>query len=343
MTGSSFSFVRHILANGDGMKKWVCLTLCMFMQFHAIHAESYCVMSGDDQSVIEEKNMNETQSVASISKIMTAVVAIEQGDLKKTWKVGDEISKADGSSIYLVKGQEVSLESLLYGLMLRSGNDAAVEIATHIGGDIDSFVIEMNKKAKEIGMLNSTFHNPSGLDEEDGGNISTAYDMALLMNYAMKNETFQKITSSQYYTSEWNYRWKNKNKLLFDFPFTTGGKTGFTKKAGRTLVSSARHDHVNSIVVTLGNSDDFAFHEAKHKEVFEHYETRELLKAGKYRIGKNIIQVDQPVSVSLKKDGKDTLQVNTHVEGNHFIVEIIKNNISSLYTYPIRKAKGETL
>ena len=94
MSGSSFSFVRHILANGDGMKKWICLTLCILMQLSAIHAESYCVMSGDDQSVIEEKNMNEPQSVASISKIMTAVVAIEQGDLKETWKVGDEILKA---------------------------------------------------------------------------------------------------------------------------------------------------------------------------------------------------------------------------------------------------------
>lgn len=323
------------------MKKWICITVCILMQFCTLRAESYCVMSGDDQTVIEEKNMNEAQSVASISKIMTAVIAIEQGDLDETWKVGDEIKQADGSSIYLVVGQQVSLKSLLYGLMLRSGNDAAIAIATHISGDIDAFVKEMNQKAKEIGMLNTTFHNPSGLDEADGGNISTAYDMALLMNYAMKNQTFQKITSSQYYTSEWKYRWKNKNKLLFEFPFTTGGKTGFTKKAGRTLVSSASHEDVNSIVVTLRNSDDFAFHEEKHKQVFEQYETKELLKAGDYRIGKKMIQVDQPVKVSLKKDGKDTLQVKSHVEADSFIVEVIKNNTSSLYTYPIKKAKGE--
>ena len=339
--GSSFSLLRHILANGDGMKKWICVMLCLLLQMSVLHAESYCVMSGDDQSVIEEKNMNEPQSVASISKIMTAIVAIESKDLKDTWKVGEEINQADGSSIYLKVDQSVTLESLLYGLMLRSGNDAAVEIAMHVSGNINDFVKCMNDKAKQIGMLNTTFHNPSGLDEEDGGNISTAYDMALLMNYAMKNETFRKITGTQYYTSEWNYRWKNKNRLLFEFPFTNGGKTGFTKKAGRTLVTSASHDGVNSIVVTLKSSDDFAFHEEKHKAVFANYQTKELLKEGSYRIGKKMITVEEPIKVSLKKDGKDSLQVKSHVEKNNFIVEIIKNKVSSVYTYPMKKAKGE--
>lgn len=339
---TSFSFLRHILANGDDMKKWCCVLLCLLIQCSVVHADSYCVLSEDDNTVIEEKNMNEPQSVASISKIMTAIIALEEGNLKETWNIGDEINLADGSSIYLKVGQKVSLQDLLYGLMLRSGNDAAVAIATHVKGNVDDFVKEMNKKAKQIGMLNTTFHNPSGLDEEDGGNISTAYDMALLMSYAMKNEDFQKITSSKYYTSAWNYRWKNKNRLLFEFPFTTGGKTGFTKKAGRTLVTSASHDGVNSVVVTLRSSDDFAFHESKHQQVFEKYETKVLLKKGTYRIGKKQIQVDTPIAISLQKEGKDTLQVKSHVEKNTFIVEVIKNNVSNVYSYPLQKVKGES-
>lgn len=339
---TSFSFLRHILANGDDMKKWCCVLLCLLIQCSVVHADSYCVLSEDDNTVIEEKNMNEPQSVASISKIMTAIIALEEGNLKETWNIGDEINLADGSSIYLKVGQKVSLQDLLYGLMLRSGNDAAVAIATHVKGNVDDFVKEMNKKAKQIGMLNTTFHNPSGLDEEDGGNISTAYDMALLMSYAMKNEDFQKITSSKYYTSAWNYRWKNKNRLLFEFPFTTGGKTGFTKKAGRTLVTSASHDGVNSVVVTLRSSDDFAFHECKHQQVFEKYQTKVLLKKGTYHIGKKQIQVDTPIAISLQKEGKDTLQVKSHVEKNTFIVEVIKNNVSNVYSYPLQKVKGES-
>ncbi|RGC52580.1 D-alanyl-D-alanine carboxypeptidase family protein [Absiella sp. AM29-15] len=323
------------------MKKWGCILLCLLIQCSVVHADSYCVLSEDDNTVIEEKDMNEPQSVASISKIMTAMIAIEEGDLKDTWNVGDEIKLANGSSIYLKAGQQVNLQDLLYGLMLRSGNDAAVAIATHVKGNVDDFVKEMNKKARQIGMLNTTFHNPSGLDEEDGGNISTAYDMAILMSYAMKNDDFQKITGAKYYTSTWNYRWKNKNRLLFEFPFTTGGKTGFTKKAGRTLVTTASHDGVNSVVVTLRSSDDFAFHESKHQEVFEKYKTEVLLNKGTYCIGKKQIQVDTDIAVSLQKDGKDTLQVKSHVEKNNFVVEVIKNNVSNVYSYPLQKVKGD--
>lgn len=176
------------------------------------------------------KNKDDKQSVASISKIMTAVIAIEHGKLDEAFTVDEEINKAYGSSVYLKQGQTVTLRDLLYALMLRSGNDAAVEIAKHVSGSQEAFVEAMNQKAAEIGMSNTTFSNPSGLDEEDGGNISTANDMAILMSYAMKNKEFRTITGSKYYTTDWNMRWKNKNRLLFDYPFTIGGKTGFTKK-----------------------------------------------------------------------------------------------------------------
>lgn len=305
----------------------------------SIHADSYCVISDADNTIIEEKNKDEKQSVASISKIMTAVVALEHGSLGDTWNVSNEIAKAYGSSIYLKEGQKVTLESLLYGLMLRSGNDAAVEIAKHIAGGQVEFVKLMNDKAMMLGMSNTVFSNPSGLDEEDAGNISTANDMALLMSYAMKNKDFRKITASQYYTSEWNYHWKNKNKLMFEYPFAIGGKTGFTKKAGRTLVSAANHDGVESIVVTLRTQDDFAFHERKHTEVFNTMEVVSILKKGDYVVNERKFHVPEDIRVTLKKDGSDQLQVKTHFDGKDFVVEVMKNKEVVVYTFSSKSVK----
>lgn len=315
------------------MKKVIICFICVLLQTAIIHGESYCVLSSVDNTVIEEKDMHKQQSVASISKIMTAIIAIEKGNLEDTWQVSDNVTSTVGSSIYLKVGQEVSLKSLLYGLMLRSGNDAAKEIAIHISGDEASFVNEMNAKAKEIGMLNTTFENASGLDEDGEGNISTAYDMAILMSYAMKNPVFREIDSSQYYTNEWNSRWKNKNKLLFEFPFTTGGKTGFTKKAGRTLVTSAKNDDMESIVVTLSMSNDFEFHEEKHKEAFDSMKILTILDKGTFETNHQEITVDTPIQISVHKDGSDQVEVYSHLEDNQFVVEVRKNEQSDLYQY----------
>lgn len=319
------------------MKKGIIIILCFILQLGVVHAESYCVLVDGDNTIIDEKDMNKPQSVASISKIMSAVIALEKGNLKDTWICGKELSKAYGSMLYLKEGQRVSLETLLYGLMLRSGNDAAISIATRISGSEKMFVEEMNQKAKKIGMLNTTFRNASGLDEEDGGNVSTAYDMALLMSYAMKNPEFRKITNTKFYTSEWNYHWKNKNKLLFEYPFTNGGKTGFTKKAGRTLVSSALHDGVESVVVTLNMSDDFKFHEDKHTAVFNQIDTVELMKKGTFTIDKKQVIVKDPLRITLHKDGSDKLHITSHFEKDEFIVEVQKNNSDiKIYNYPIK-------
>lgn len=323
------------------MKKGILCIGLFFLMITNVQAESYCVMSGDEHEVIEEKDMHKAQSVASISKIMTAIVAIEQGNLADTWKVSDAILKVEGSSLYLQVGQQVSLESLLYGLMLRSGNDAAVEIAMHISGDIDSFVEAMNEKAKEIGMHDTLFHNPSGLDESDGGNISSAYDMALLMCYAMKNTTFAKISGTQYYTTENNLRWKNKNKLVFEYPNTIGGKTGFTKKAGRTLVSAASDGATKSIVVSLQMSDDFAFHEQKHEEAKETIENYTLLEQGNYLLSGYEVMIDAPLVLALHKDGSDQLEITSTIEDGEYRVQVIKNGNKHCFTYQAEPAKGK--
>ncbi len=322
------------------MKKVLIFCICFLCTMVSVHAESYCVLASADNTVVEEKNMHEPQSVASISKIMTAIVALEQGKLEDTWQVQKEILQAVGSSIYLKVGQEVSLQSLLYGLMLRSGNDAAIAIATRISGSEEAFVKLMNEKASEIGMLNTTFHNASGLDEDGVGNISTAYDMAILMSYAMKNDMFREIAGSQYYTSEWNIRWQNKNKLLFDFPFTTGGKTGYTKMAGRTLVTSAQNNITESIVVTLRQSDDFNFHKEKHKAVYDAVKTVEIVKAGTYRVNQQEFVIEEPIRITLKQDGSDTVDVYTHFKGGEFIIEVQKNDQTDLYSYQASTASN---
>lgn len=317
------------------MKKMVCIWISFIIIIQPMYASSYCVM-GKDGDVLAESDMHKTQSVASISKIMTAIIAIEEGDLSATWLCSDQIQNAYGSMIYLKVGQEVSLRSLLYGLMLRSGNDAAVEIATHIAGDVATFVKKMNEKAKAIGMLHTLFRNPSGLDEEDGGNISSAYDMALLMRYAMQNEEFVKISGAQYYTSEWKYRWKNKNRLLFDYAYSVSGKTGYTKQAGRTLVSAAQNETMDSIVVTLQMSDDFTFHKTQHTKILEEYENITILEAGEYTIQQAKIRIDTPLQISVNKKEQTKLQVYTHIQQHEFIVEVRKKENTQVYTYPLQ-------
>ena len=142
-------------------------------------ATSAILMDMDSGRILYSKNIHNVRTVASISKIMTCIVAIESGKLNDVVTIGDEILGAYGSGIYIKNGEQLKLEDLLYGLMLRSGNDAALAIAHYVGGDVESFVSMMNDKAKELGMNNSVFNNPSGLDQ-DKGNYSTAYDMAIL-------------------------------------------------------------------------------------------------------------------------------------------------------------------
>lgn len=318
------------------MKKILCLVICIACTIQHVAADSYCVMSGNDERVIESKNMHQVQSVASISKIMSAIIALENGKLDAQIKCGAELNKVYGSAIYLKVGQVVSLKTLLYGLMLRSGNDAALEIALHIGTSEKKFVSMMNQKAKEIGMLNTTFRNASGLDEKDAGNTSTAYDMALLMRYAMRNKQFAKITKSEYYTTEYNVRWKNKNRLLFDFPFCNGGKTGFTKKARRTLVTNAQYENMESIIVTLQTNDDFKFHKEKHQTFFQNYVNYPILKSGEYKINAGTIKVEEPIVIVIPKATTPQLYVSSYVKDKTYFVEISYQGHIDIFKYDIK-------
>ena len=303
------------------MKKILVLLLLLIpIKVGAIEtsATSAILMDQDSNRILYAKDIHNVRSVASISKIMTAIVAIENGKLEKKITIGDEIDKAYGSGIYIKKGEKLTLENLLYGLMLRSGNDAALAIAHNVGGSVSKFVEMMNEMANKIGMKNTTFNNPSGLDEEDG-NFSTTYDMALLTSYAMKNDVFKKIVGTKKYTLKTNkntYVWHNKNKLLNMYQYATGGKTGFTKKARRTLVTTASKNNLNLVVVTLNDGTDFNDHQNLFEYGFDTYERSLILKKGYLEIeGENYYEgkklyIKKNVYYPLTKDEKSSISID---------------------------------
>ena len=178
-------------------------------QVSNVQASSYIVIEQSTNKILEGSNYDTQRSVASISKIMTAIVAIENIDINKIVKVPNEINKVYGSSIYLQINQEITIKDLLYGLLLRSGNDAAITLAISVSGSVDKFVDLMNEKANDLNLTNTYFSNPHGLEKQDNGNISSAYDMAMIYSYCMQNEIFKSIVSSKTYGT-----FVNKNKLI---------------------------------------------------------------------------------------------------------------------------------
>ena len=182
------------------------LLLLFPLNSSAHSASSVTVMDMDTKRVLYSYNQNEKKLIASISKIMTCLVTLNNSNIKNIITIDESVLKSYGSGIYVEVGEEISLENLLYGLMLRSGNDAAIEIANYVGGSIEGFSLLMNETANNIGMKNTNFINSSGLENNDGiGNMSTSYDMALLMSEAMKNDIFREIVSTKKRIVKTNY------------------------------------------------------------------------------------------------------------------------------------------
>lgn len=235
----------------------------------SISAKSAILINALTNEVIYEKNAYEKRGMASTTKIMTALLAIERGDLQKTYVAQDQDVRIEGTSIGLKDGDKITLETLVCGMLLESGNDAANVTARVIGNSREKFVSLMNRKAKEIGMENTHFENPSGLTDE--GHFSTAYDMAVLGSFAIKNKQFRDICSLSslrvsYGNPEYQRTFKNHNKLLNSVEGAFGIKTGFTKASGRCLVSAAERDGVTLVAVTLSAPDDWD----DHKKLFEY-------------------------------------------------------------------------
>ena len=322
-------------------------------------AQSAILMDTDNNRIIYSKNIHEVSSVASISKIMTAVLAIESGKLDEEVKINSSINKAYGSAIYIKIGEKMKLRDLVYGLMLRSGNDAALAIADYVGGSVDNFVIMMNHKAKEIGMKNSKFNNPSGLDE-DKANYSTAYDMAILTSYAMKISDYRKIVKTKEYKLETNkntYIWHNKHRLLRLYKYTTGGKTGYTKIAKRTLVTTASKDNTNLVAVTLNDGNDFKDHMDLFDYGFDNYKSYTILKKGNVNIYdenyykdynlyikkdfKYILDDSEKESVNIKYKIKKIKKVRDRQEVGNVIVNLGDKRIHSEPVYVKTKVKNK--
>jgi D-alanyl-D-alanine carboxypeptidase len=264
---------------------FLLIFLGMFGAKSPIDVDAQCaiLMEKESKRILYQKNIDEIHLTASIAKIMTAIVAIEKGELDSYCLVDQDTINQVGSSIYLQKGDKIKLIDLIYGLMLRSGNDAAYLIAKSVSSNVENFVKDMNNKAKELKMQSSVFNNPSGLDENTC-NYSSARDMALLMAYAMDNKTFRKVTSSKNYRcktfNDTVYVFTNKHRLVQSNENCIGGKTGYTKMAKRTLVSSFEKDGLELIVVTFNSGNDFNIHNNLSAYGFENYENVKVFNSG---------------------------------------------------------------
>lgn len=226
-------------------------------------SNNYCLMDITSNRVISSNNKDTRRLTASIAKIMTAIVAIENGELDNYLTITYEDNIQEGSRVYLETDDKLMLYDALCLLMLRSGNDMAHAISINVAGSVNGFARLMNDTAKKIGMKNSTFENPSGLDT-DSYNYSTPYDMALLTSYCYKNDVFREIFEKKQYNfttiNQNHVTAVNKHRLVRSNDIYLGGKTGFTKKAGRTLVTTAKANDTVLVCVTMNEGNDWNVH-----------------------------------------------------------------------------------
>ena len=244
---------------------------------HAVSARRAYVLDTVSGRVLYEKNPEEQSLIASTTKIMTALIICEQCNVLDRMRIPKEAVGIEGSSMYLREGEILTLQELLYGLMLSSGNDAAVALAIYCGGTVEGFAELMNDKAHILGMHNTHFENPNGLDSP--GHYSTARDLAVLAAYAMENPIFHKTVSAKSVKVGERYL-TNHNKLLWRVEGADGVKTGYTQAAGRILVSSAARNGRRIIAVTMDDPNDWNDHTALLEEGFSRYRVQHILSKG---------------------------------------------------------------
>ncbi len=247
------------------------------MKAQALSAQKAILLDALTGRVIYEKNADEQSLIASTTKIMTALIVCEQCNVLDRMKIPKEAVGIEGSSMYLQEGEVLTLQELLYGLMLSSGNDAAVALAIYCGGTVEGFAELMNDKARVLGLNNTHFENPNGLDAP--GHYSTARDLAKLAAYAMDNPIFAKTVSAKTVTVGQRYL-RNHNKLLWQVEGADGVKTGYTKAAGRILVSSAFRDNRRLIAVTLNAPSDWQDHAALLEDGFSRFAVQRIVSKG---------------------------------------------------------------
>ncbi len=289
-------------------------------------AKSAVMIDAASGVVLYSKNPNERLGMASTTKIMTGILALEYGNLNDVYTVSPTGEWVEGSSIYLNPGEKITMETLLYGLLLKSGNDAAVAIANHISGSEQAFVKLMNDKAAELGLENTHFANPHGLYAE--AHYTTAYELAKLAAYAMQNPVFARIVNTAQYKEEPvedrdGRVINNANKLISMYAEADGIKPGYTPETGRTLVGSASKNGIRVITVTLDCSDDWNEHKAMFDYAFSNFEQKTLLKKGDslgtYRVKNGNynevgVIIDKDITMLVDKNGKKNYEIEMKSE-----------------------------
>lgn len=293
---------------------------CQFTQVEGlveVSAQAYIVVDAESGRIIKSRNADVKLPIASTTKIMTTIVALENVEnLNTRIEVPSECAGIEGSSIYLRPKQRVSIIDLLYGTMLRSGNDASETLSKFISSkNPQGFIHIMNSKAVELGALNTNFVNPSGLHNKD--HYSTAYDLALISSYAMKNNTFSEIARAENYkaTSLDSYFY-NKNKVVHQYDHGTGIKIGYTKAAGRCLVASAEKEGTEIIVVLLNDNNWFNESYQIFDWVFENYKTYSIVEKGQfvtYNEGSPVF-IDESFKCVLTEEEKEKIRFEPFIE-----------------------------
>ncbi|MBO5022627.1 MAG: D-alanyl-D-alanine carboxypeptidase [Clostridia bacterium] len=292
-------------------------------------ARAMCVIESQSGRVLNGKNISQKLAMASTTKIMTAITAIENcKDLDKTFEISPKAVGISGTSLYLRQGERMTTRDLLYGLMLISGNDASVAIGEYVGGNTKNFVNMMNETAKKIGALNTHFDNTHGLDSKT--HYTTAYDLALITAYALKNPTFEEIVSTQNIkitneAGKTRYL-KNKNKLLTKMEGCNGVKTGFTNDAGRCLVSSCKRGHMTLVCVVLNCGPMFEESQTLLEDAFSKYKLYNLTQG--YKL---------PKTIQVEEGRKEDVAIGTNKA--EYLYPLTEEELSKVnYVYSIEKS-----
>lgn len=291
-----------------------CFALC--------ESSRSCVLIDNNSGrILYSKNMQDKYLIASTTKLMTFLIAYENGNLDDIYVVGEEVLSMYGTSIYLSLGEKVTLKDLLYGLILRSGNDASVVIANNVGDNYDDFINKMNLKAKELGMNNTIFKNPHGLDEKTE-NYSTSYDMALLSKYLHDIPFYLEVSSTKHYRMQTNlktYDWYNRNKLLSLYSYTISGKNGYTPQAKKTLVSGAFKNNLSLSAVSLSDNDIYNTHISLYNYGFDTYTSYMVVNKDVFSYKDNYyggnLYVNESFYYPIKENEKEKLRI---------VIQIIK-------------------
>jgi len=317
----------------------ICLLLSTFplQKTYGASADgaSEIAMELESGKILHEKSARLRRPMASTTKIMTALIICEDCDLDEVITVPEEAVGVEGSSIYLKQGEVISVRDLLYGLMLRSGNDAAHALAIHHSNTIENFVEKMNERAKELNALNTHFTNPSGLPDDN--HYTTVEDLCNIARAAMKNQTFAEIVGTQSYTGQYR-SYTNKNKLLRTLEGANGVKTGYTTKAGRCLVSSVKRGDMQVICVVLNCYDMYERSSDILETCFNSYEVKTLSKDRIFTYKGKCYSAQEDVKILLKKGESINYFVRGVKDDNNYVkLEISAPNglIFSQYLYII--------